>query len=200
MAAGFIFAALFAVSASAQTGAQSAAGQKIAVINTAAFDDAKDGIKKYTTALSALENEMKPLSTEIDGLVARYNTLGSDIKRLQDQAAKGGAGSVPIDTTAAQKKVEEYQALELTIKRKQEDGKRKVELRQPQILGPVLQDIGKAMDEFAKQKGLSMILDISKDQTGLILTIDAAKVDITREFITFYNARPSGTASTAVPQ
>lgn len=191
-----MFAAFFSVSAFGQ--AQPAAPVKIVVINTAAFDS-KDGIVKFTNAMTALENELKPLQTELDGLVSRYNTLGKEIQTLQANAAKTPA--VPIDQKAATAKVEEYQSLELTIKRKQEDGKRRYETRQPQVLGPIQAEIGKALDEFARQKGYAMILDASKlDGAGLILAVDLAKVDVTKEFITFFNARPAGTASAATPK
>jgi Skp family chaperone for outer membrane proteins len=194
LAASFIFAAVFAVSAFAQA---QPASYRVVVIDTAAFDS-KEGIVKYSTAMNALESEMKPLQTEITGLVNRYNALGAELKVLQDNAA---TGKVPIDQKSAQAKAEEYQSLELTIKRKQEDGKRRLEARQPQVLGPVLQEIGKAMDEFAKQKGYAMILDASKlEGAGLILAVDVAKTDVTKEFITFFNARPAGTATTAVPK
>lgn len=194
IAASFVFAAVFAVSAFGQA-AQPAANFKIVVINTAAFDS-KEGITKYSTAMNALEGELKPLQTEIDGMVTRYQNLGKEIQTLQANASK-----VPVDQKAAQAKVEEYQNLELQIKRKQEDGKRKFESRQAAVLGPVLQDIGKAMDEFAKQKGYALILDATKlEGAGLILAVDPAKVDVTKEFITFFNSRPAGTATTATPK
>ena len=57
------------------------------------------------------------------------------------------------------------------------------------------------MDEFAKQKGYALILDASKlEGAGLILAVDPAKVDVTKEFITFFNSRPAGTATTAAPK
>ena len=120
IAASFIFTAIMAVSAFGQTGGAAAAAPfRMAVIDTGAFDS-KDGITRYATAANALDAEFKPLVTEITGQVTKYNALGDEIKKLQDKAA---AGNVPIDEKAAQAKVEEYQTLELTIKRKQEDAK-----------------------------------------------------------------------------
>ena len=104
IAASFIFAAITAVSAFGQA-AQPAAPFRMAVIDTGAFDTT-GGITRYSTAMNALEAEFKPLETEIQGLVAKYNTLGAEIKKLQDQAA---AGTVPIDQKTAAAKVEEYQ-------------------------------------------------------------------------------------------
>jgi Skp family chaperone for outer membrane proteins len=198
IAVSFIFAAITAVSAFGQTGgAAPAAPFRMAVIDTGAFDS-KDGITRYATAMNALESEFKPLETEITGLVTKYNALGVEIKKLQDQAA---AGTVPIDQKTAQSKVEEYQTLELTIKRKQEDAKARAARREPQVMGPIRAEIGKALQDFANQKGFALILDAAKlDGAGLILAFDAAKVDVTKDFITFFNARPATTATTTVPR
>jgi len=187
-----ILAAISSVSVSAQ-----APGYKVVVINTQAFDG-KDGIVKYTNAMTALETEFKPLDTELQGLVTKYQALGKELKTLQDQIT---AGTVPVNQQAAQAKADEYQTLELTIKRKQEDGKVRYEKRQPQVMGPILQDIGKAMQDFATAKGYDLILDASKlDQQQILLAFIPTKVDVTKEFITYYNARPAGASTAAVPK
>ena len=196
IAASFIFAAITAVSAFGQA-ATPASPFKMAVINTGAFD-AKDGITRYSTAMNALEAEFKPLETEIQTMVTKYNALGAEIKKLQDQAA---AGTVPIDQKTAATKVEEYQNLELSIKRKQEDAKARAARREPAVMGPIRLEIGRALQDYAKQKGIALILDAAKlDGAGLILAFDEAKVDVTRDFITFFNARPATTATTATPR
>ena len=194
IAVSVIFAAISAVTAFGQVPAASQAG-KIVVINTAAFDD-KDGITKYSNAMNALEKEFQPAQTEITGMINRYQTLATEIEN-----ARKASPTVPINQASLQAKVDEAQGLEINIKRKQEDGKRKFETRQQQVLGPILTDIGKAMDDFAKQKGYALILDASKlDGAGLILAVGDAKIDVTKEFITFYNARPAATATTATPR
>lgn len=197
IAVSFIFTAVFAVSAFGQGAAQPGTNVRIVVINTAAFD-AKDGITKYANAMTALENEFKPAQTEIQTLANRLQVLAKEIDAARNTA---GNSQVPIKVDAIQAKVDEAQSLELQIKRKQEDGKVKFERRQAQVMGPVLQDIGKAMDDYAKQKGIALILDATKlEGNGMILAIDVAKVDVTKDFITFYNARPAGTATTAAPK
>lgn len=198
IAVSLLFTALFAISSLAQAPVQTA-GTRIVVINTSAFDDDKGGISKYTAAMNALDKEFAPLQADLQTKVNRYNTLGAEIKKIQDAA--NAPTPVPFDKAAAAAKVEEYQTLETTIKRLQEDGKAKLEKRQGEVLSPILQDIGKAMDEFAKQKGYALILDGTKlDSAGLILAADLTKVDVTKEFITFYNARPAGTASNVTPK
>jgi Skp family chaperone for outer membrane proteins len=195
-AACFILAAIFAVTASAQTGAvQPAGNSKMVVINTAAFDN-KDGITRYINAMNGLEAEFKPVETKIQGMATRYQTLGTEIKKIQDQPA-----GVPFDQKAAEAKVEEYQTLEKSIKREQEDAKAKFERRQQQVMGPLLQEIGKAMQDYATQKGYDLILDAAKlDNAGLILAFNPAKVDVTKDFITFFNARPATAATAATPK
>jgi Skp family chaperone for outer membrane proteins len=195
IAASFIFAAITAVSAFGQA-AQPTAPFRMAVIDTGAFDT-KDGITRYASAMNALEAEFKPLETEIQGMVTKYTALAAEIKKLQDASAAG----TPVNQQAANAKVEEYQNLELAIKRKQEDAKARAARREPQVMGPIRAEIGKALQDFATQKGYALILDAAKlDGAGLILAFDAAKVDVTKDFITFFNARPATTATTATPR
>ncbi|MGD9563974.1 MAG: OmpH family outer membrane protein [Pyrinomonadaceae bacterium] len=196
----FVFA-LFLVGAAFGQGAPAAqpgTNLKIVVINTAAFD-AKDGITKYINAYSALEKEFTPAQNELNTLVANYQKMGADIKVQQDNLNSGKG--VPVDRNALAAKIQEYQTLELTIKRKQEDGKRKFELRQSQVMTPILRDIGQAIDAYAKQKGYSLILDAAKlEGAGLLLAVDVSKLDVTKDFIAYYNTRPAGTATTAAPK
>jgi Skp family chaperone for outer membrane proteins len=200
-AVSFIFAAIFAVSAFAQTPAP-ATGPKVMFINTLAFE-AKDGITKYINAATALDNEFKPLQTEIQTLATKYQNLAAEIKKIQDQLNATGGPPIDRNALAAQlnTKGDEYQNLELTIKRKQEDGKARLERRQTEVMGPVMRDIGNAIQEFAKQKGYGVILDAAKlENAGLILAYDDAKADVTKEFITFFNARGPATAATTKPE
>jgi Skp family chaperone for outer membrane proteins len=196
IAVSFIFAAISAVSAFGQVAAPAgSAPVKIVVINTMAFEG-KEGITKYSNAMAALETEFKPAQTEIQTMMTRYQALATEIEN-----ARKANPSVPIKPETIQAKVDEAQGLEVNIKRKQEDGKAKFERRQQAVMGPIMQDIYKAMDEFAKQKGYALILDAAKlDGAGLILAVDLPKVDVTKDFITFYNARPATTATTAAPR
>ena len=202
-AAMFVFAAIFAVSSFGQVvpaaGTQANVPFKMAVIDTGAFDG-KDGITRFTAAMGTLETEFKPVQTEIQGLITKYQNLGAEIEKMRTAAAQPN-NPVPISPQAAQAKLTEYQDLETQIKRKQEDAKARLDRRQPQVLGPIQQEIGRALQDYAKQKGYALILDAQKlDQNGFILAFDAARVDVTRDFITFFNTRPATTASTAAPK
>jgi outer membrane protein len=188
IAVSVFFAAMFAVSAVAQT---QPAGDKIGLIAWTAFE-AKDGITKYVTALTALENEFAPTRTELQTMTNRYQALQNEIKTLQEQAQKG---TVPVNQQTVQTKVDEYTKMERDIKFKQEDAKARYESRYNALIGPIQNDIFKALNEFAAQRGYSLILDGGKlEQAGVLLGF-APKADVTKDFITFYNARPATTAT-----
>jgi Skp family chaperone for outer membrane proteins len=199
IAVSFIFAAIFAVSAFAQATAQPAAG-RIGLVNTFAFggdDKGAGGITKYKNAMTSLDAEFKTVFDKLKTMDTRRAALAKEIQAAQNQPS-----TVPAATTALQAKVDEYQALEVQMKREQEDAKAKYERRSQQVIGPIYGDILKAMSEFAKQKGYALILDGAKlEQADILLGFDE-KYNVTTEFITFYNARPAGaaTASTTTPQ
>lgn len=194
-----VFVAVFAVSSFAQNGgsAQPVGPVKIGIINTFAFGDEKAGITKYINAVKAINTEFTPTQTELETMNTKFNNLAKEIQVFRDQAS---SGKVPIDEKTVQAKVDEAEKLQRDLKFKQEDAKARYEKRQQAVIGPVMQDIGKALQDFAKQKGFTLLFDIAKDEAGLLLAIGDDKIDVTKDFITFYNARPATTATTATPR
>jgi len=201
----FAFAAIFAVTstfAQAQTPATGAF--RIAIINTSAFDNDKDGIKRYVTAMNTLETQLKPELTVLQTMGNRLQALQTEIegykKQLEDPKRPAAVDVTRLQATA-QTKYDEYQKMGLEFEYKQKDYKASVERREATIMSPVRLDIGNAIQEFTKQKGYAMVLDAAKlDGAGLLLGFDP-KYDITQEFIAFYNARtPGSTASAATPK
>ena len=183
-AIGLLFAAVFTVSAFAQ-----APAGRIGLIDTGAFLDDKPGagIPKLKTAFNSLNAEFKTVNDELTTLGTQYQQKVDEYNKLKNSTVP--AGDLDAKATA-------IQDLETTIKRKQEDAKSKYDKRQDAVIGPIYADIGKALNEYAKSKGFAVILDGAKlEQAGVLLGFDD-KYDITKDFITFYNARPA-TASTA---
>jgi len=196
VAAAFVFAAIFAVSAFAQT--PPATPMKIGVINTQVFDADKVGITKYINAMNALEAQLKPEFTVLQTMNGRIEGLKRELEALQKQLSDPKLPAAIDKTklqTDGQKKLEEYQKLGLEFEYKQKDYKASVERREATIMAPVRLDIGNALQEFAKKNGFAMILDASKlDGAGLLLAFDE-KFDVTKDFITFYNGRTPTTAA-----
>lgn len=201
ISAAFFIAAMFAVSAFAQT-----AGSKIGLINTAAFEDEKTGITKFITGRKSLDLEFKRDFDELTTLFNRIVALEKEIVALETQIKAAQANpQVPISATLQttySSKADEYGKLTREHKFKQDDAKVRYERREQVVLGPILSDIGKAMGEYQKQKAYTVIFDAAKlFNAGVLLAWDDVS-DVTTDFVKFYNARPATTAvktTTTVP-
>ncbi len=193
IAASFIFAAIFAVSAFAQ--APAAAG-KVGLVNTLAFAD-KDGITKYVSALTTLDKEFTQPQADLNASITKYQALQKELQGFQDLASRGS--KIPISDAEVQKKAGDLEKLGRDIKFKQEDAKAQYQRRYQTVVGPIYQDIMKALQDFTVQKGYAVIFDGAKlEEAGILMGFDG-KFDVTKEFITFFNTRPAGTATTAKP-
>lgn len=189
LAVSAFFAAIFAVSALAQTPTSG----KIGLINTEAFYDAKAGISKLAAASASLETEFKPLSTELQTLATKIQALEKELAGYREIINKGG--KIPISDADLAKKAEDYEKSVREYKFKEEGAKAQYQRREQVVMGPIRQDIGNAIQEFTKKNGYTIMLDVSKlDNAGLILGLDET-ADVTKAFITFYNARPATTAT-----
>lgn len=194
--ANFIFAAVFAVSAFAQT--QDIG--KVGLVNAFAFEDPKGGITKLVTATSSLDSEFKQPAAELQTMYTRIQALQKDItdiqKQLDDPKFPGDRTKIQA---SGQAKADEYEKMGRNFKVKQEDLKASVERRRQVVVGPIYQDVMKALQDFAVKNGYAVILDGAKLEEAQILMAFNNKYDVTKEFIAFYNTRPAGTASTAKP-
>jgi Skp family chaperone for outer membrane proteins len=190
IALSFVFAAVFAVSAFAQTPPVT----KIGWLDTGAFADPKEGVTKYNAALGALENEMKPRVTELTTIQGKLKVISDDLQKMQANTA------VPINQATVVAKQDEGQRLQREFEFKKKEYDAALEKRSGEVLGPVSADISKAIQEFAKQKGYAVVLDIAAlANANAILALDATS-NITKEFIAYYNTRPATTATTATPK
>lgn len=187
----FLITAFFAVSAFAQTQPPT----KVALVNTNTFYAEKTGITKIENGYKALNAEFK---TEFDGIKNGLTRLQALQKELTDLQARANDpnNKVPIDTNQVQAKVDEFEKLQVEVKRKQEDAKKRYEKREAEILGPIVQNVGNAIGVFAKQKGFTLVMDTGKLVETRILLFSQDATDITEEFIKYYNTSPAGTAAT----
>ena len=193
------FAAFAALTASAQAPAARPAASpappsvaavaegKFAIIDTDAFADQQQGIKRLVAAFQAVEREFKPRRDEIQGLKTRYDALVKEINDTQKVA----------DPKTLAAKADQAAQLETEIKRKQEDGQKALDKRAQELTGPIFQDIGNALQAFAKARGLSVLFDLSK-MGNAVMVLDGAP-DITAAFIADYNQRNPATAAATTP-
>jgi Skp family chaperone for outer membrane proteins len=187
IAVSMVFAALFAVSAMAQTSPSA----KIALISTDQFYNPQGGITKIISAYKRLNDEMKPMADQINAKISQFDTLKKSYDTLVENAQK----NIPVKAEDVQSKRDQLQTLQTEIKRMQEDLKAKSEKREVEIMEPISKEIGDSLQAYAKQKGYTLVLDIGRMYNAqMVLYIDET-TNITKEFITFYNAKPAGTAT-----
>jgi outer membrane protein len=190
-----------AVSASAQTqrppagGAPAAQPQapatvavpdsKMAVIYSDQFLDAKTGIAKFTSLSNMLTREFQPRQTELQNLQTRINTLTKEISDTQAVA----------DPNTIRQKRDQLEQANIEIKRKSEDAEAAFTKRRQEIFLPLQQDIAKALEAFAKARGITVIVDGS----NVPFAYAADNIDITRAFINDFNSKNPATAAVTTP-
>ena len=152
---------------------------KIALINTAEFGDEKTGITRYVNAVKSVQREFLPKNTELTTIQTRINTLADEISKL--------SGAAVVDPKTIQAKQDEGERLQRDLKYKKDQAQADFQKRYQEVVSPISADIGKAIDQFALQNRITMVLDPSKFDVA-ILSVNPA-MDVTRAFITAYNAR-----------
>jgi Skp family chaperone for outer membrane proteins len=155
---------------------------KIALVNTDDFADEKTGITRLVSAMKRVDGEFQPRRTELQTLQQQIEKQTADLTRaapLQDQKV-------------TQQQSEKIELLKTDLKRKGEDAQAAYQRQLQAILGPVYEDIGKALDTYAKAHGITLVLDVSKVQ-GIVSASES--LDITRPFIIEFNSKNPATAS-----
>lgn len=157
---------------------------KIAVIYTEAFFDQKNGIGRFNVLMTGLNREFQPRQTELDGMRQRIAALTEEIQKLQQAPQQ-------VDPRSVQTKAEQLDQLKKDYQRKGEDATTAYNKRRAEIFGPLQEDIGKQIEAFAKQRGITVIIDGS--QVPVLYAADT--IDITRAFIQEYNSKNPATAA-----
>jgi len=150
---------------------------KIAFIDTTTFGDDKVGIKRYVNAVKGLEREFIPRQTELVDMQTRIKALADEISKLSSTAG--------VDPKTIAAKRDEGERLQRDIKYKKDQADADLAKRYQEVVSPISTDIGKAIDQFAAQRGITLVLDFSKLVQG-ILTLSPA-TDVTQAFINEYN-------------
>jgi outer membrane protein len=158
---------------------------KMAMIYSDAFLDPKNGIARFNSLLNTLNREFEPRRTELQGLQTRINTLAKEIDDTQNVAAPD----------SIRQKRDQLTQLNTEFKRKGEDAEAAYTKRRQEIFTPLQQDIGKALEAFAKARGITVIVDGS--QVPVVYAAD--NIDITRAFIAEFNSKNPATASVTQP-
>ncbi len=161
---------------------------KMAVVYSEQFQDPKTGIARFTITLNKLNGEFQKVQDDLNQTAQRLTTLQNEITRLQQA---GGATPAQIqariDTLDQQKK--DYQ-------RKGEDAKAQYQKRYQDLFAPLQDDISKALDAYARTRGITMIIDGSQVPVLYV----AEGMNVTSSFISAYNLKNPATAQATPPK
>lgn len=159
---------------------------KMAVVYTDMFLDSKNGITKFGVTVTKLNNEFQKLKDELTQMQARAQALEDEINKL-----RGAPEGTPIDQRALQTKIDQLEQLKKDIQRKAEDAQAAYNKRRAELFAPLQDEVGKALEVFAKARGINVIIDGAQ----VPLLYAAESIDITRAFITEFNSKNPATAS-----
>jgi Skp family chaperone for outer membrane proteins len=166
---------------------------KVAVIFSEAFQDPKQGIARFTATLNKLNGEFVDRQKKLDDMAARIKALPDEIANMQRQAASG----TPIAPQTIQAKIDQLDQLKKQAQRETEDAQAAYEKRRQELFGPLQDEVGKALDLFAKARGITIVLDGSQVQ-GILYAAEG--LDITKAFIADYNSKNPATAAVTPPK
>jgi Skp family chaperone for outer membrane proteins len=164
----------------------SAAPGNIAVIDSSAFSDDKNGIARVMVAMRQIEAKFQPLRNELRGMRDRLTAMRADLQKKQ--------GIQDPKMTAQQSDAADQ--LDLQIKRKAEDAQASYQKESLALLDPLQKDIADALTAYAQAKGISLLIDLNR----VPVIYAANNLDITKEFIAEYNrTHPAAAGAPARP-
>lgn len=186
--------AIVIATASTAVNAQGGAASplRIGIVDVGQFEDEKSGITKLLNANRALTLEFQPAQNELNLLQTRLQNLQKEVQTLREAQEKGNP---PVDPKTVKAKEDEFGKLYAEYQQKGEALQQRSQQRATQVIGPIEQEIGVALGDFAKQRGFSML--VRRDN---VLVLGDDKLDVTKDFITFFNARPATPAPAANPR
>lgn len=172
--------AAFTILAQTQT-RPAATPANIAIIDSSAFSDDKNGIARVIAVGQQIETKFQPVRTELRGMRDRLNAMRLDLQK------KRGVQ----DAAATARQTDEADQLELQIKRKSEDAQASYQRESLAMLDPLQKDIGTALTAYAQSRGINLLIDANR----VPIVYAAASLDITKDFIADYNrTHPAGAA------
>ena len=151
----------------------------------------KTGIAKFNILLATLNREFQKQKDDLTQMQQRMQQLQDEINKLQ-QAPAG----TPIDQKSLQAKIDQLEQLKKDYQRKGEDAQSGYTKRRGEIFAPLQDEIGKALEVFAKARGITLIID----GTQVPMVYAADSIDITQAFINEFNSKNPATASATPPE
>jgi len=176
-------ATLMAAALVSVAGAQTAPPSKVGVIQ---FQNAIIGSKDGQKAAAELQARFDPKRKELEG-------KQSKIAGLQDTLNKGRN---TMSADQREKLIREIDELTKSLNRDTEDANAEVQQAQQKVFQDLGQRMMAVIDKYARDKGYTMILDVSSQQTPVLYV--SSGYDVTQEVVSIYD-KASGTPAPAAP-
>jgi Skp family chaperone for outer membrane proteins len=139
--------------------------------------------------MSSLNREFQPRETELKQIEQKMTAL-------QDELTKIGTASSVVSQDSIRAKQDQLEQLKKEYQRKGEDAQALYTKRRGELFAPLNEDIGKALEVYAKAHNINVIIDGS--QVPFVYAADA--IDITRSFIIEFNTKNPATAALTPPK
>ncbi len=169
--------------------AVTAAGGKVAVINTAIFAE----------RIFELKSKAEQVTKKFEGRLAELKTMGQQIEAMQ-QDIRTKQSVVPPDKL--QQMVDQMNQSQTSYKRKGEDLQSEMERESETAIKPIRQKLSDFVKKYAADRNIILILDLpGSAQSGTLAYFNQA-IDITDDFVTEYNKAnpvPGMTSATTPP-
>jgi outer membrane protein len=160
----------------------------MAVIYSEQFQDQKTGIARFTVTLNKLNAEFQKVQDDLTQTSQRLTALQDEITKLQQA---GGATPAQI-----QAKIDTLDQQKRDYQRKGEDAKAQYQKRYQDLFLPLQDDVSKALDAYARARGITLIIDGSQ----VPILYAAESMDVTKAFINDYNLKNPATAQATLPK
>jgi outer membrane protein len=160
---------------------------KLAVINTAAF---QENVDEFKAKIESLTRQFEPRVKEVQGLADKVNALETTLKSQNGVLAPAKIAEM----------TESLDSMKREHKRKAEDLEADAGRARDKAFEPITGKLTKFAEDYTAKRGVVMLVDIANAlQSGAVIWFDP-RSDITRDFINEYNkANPVATAATKPP-
>jgi outer membrane protein len=135
-----------------------------------------------------LNGEFQKVQDDLTQTNQQLTALQNEITRLQQA---GGATPAQIQT-----KIDTLDQQKRDYQRKGEDAKAQYQKRYQDLFVPLQEDVSKALDVYARSRGITLIIDGSQ----VPVLYAAESMDVTRAFISDYNLKNPATAQAIPPK
>jgi len=158
---------------------------KVAIINIqGAIVATRDGAK----ARESIREKYEPRAKQIEALNNEIQKLRNQLATLANTASQETRDKISREIDDKQKKLQ-WDSEDLQNELQQEEGK---------LVNEIGQRMMQIIDEYAKQQGFALVLDVSSQQSPVVWAANG--IDITQQIVELYDKRyPSGEASAAKP-